>query len=118
MVELSLTENIIDNVKNESVTLLSQSMKDDLVKIILYGSCARGDYSNDSDIDIAVLVKCDNRIETETYNSILAGVATQMAMKYFAVVNFICIPYKEFIFKKEWYAYFKNIEMEGDVLYG
>ena len=65
-----------------------------------------------------MLVKCDNRMATKAYNDILADVATQLAMKYFAIVNFVCIPYEEFLSKKEWYAYFRNIEMEGEVLYG
>ena len=58
-----------------------------MVKIILYGSCARGDYTEDSDIDIAV-------------------------------VNFVCLPYEEYIDKNDWYDYFRNIKQEGRVLYG
>lgn len=118
MNELSLTGKIIDDIKKDSVYLLKQAMNDELVKIILYGSCARGDYTEDSDIDIAILVHCSSRIEAQAYNSVLADVATQLAMKYFAVVNFICIPYDEFLSKSEWYAYFKNIRAEGEVLYG
>ena len=41
-----------------------------------------------------------------------------LAMKYFQVVNFVCLPYAEFMQKKSWYLYFRNIESEGEVLYG
>lgn len=37
---------------------------DKLVKVVLYGSYARGDYDNESDIDIVRLVK-ENRINTQ-----------------------------------------------------
>ncbi len=38
----------------------------DLSDVILYGSCARGDYHEDSDVDIVLLTKCD-RIAVERY---------------------------------------------------
>ena len=84
-------------------------------RVYLFGSCARGDYTEDSDVDIALLTK-SNRIESQKYNDGLAAIATEFAMEYFAVVNFICIPYGEFEEKKEWYPYFKNIEAEGKVI--
>ena len=42
----------------------------------------------------------------------------QCGEKYLAIVNFVCLPEKEFEEKKEWYSCYKNIEMEGEVLYG
>ena len=66
--------------------------------MILYGSCARGDYTRESDVDIALLTKCD-RMEAKKYDDGLDAIATQLAMKYFAVVNFVCLPQDEFIKK-------------------
>ena len=40
---------------------------DDLEKVILYGSYARGDYDDESDIDVMVLVKCDDKKARELY---------------------------------------------------
>ena len=92
-------------------------MGKDLIKIILYGSCSRGDYTQESDIDIVLLTNCD-RIEVKKYNDGIASISTKLAMKYFSVVNFVCLPYEEFQDKKEWYPYFRNIEEEGEVIYG
>ena len=114
--EMLLNDEIIHKVKTESILLVKNLMEQDLVKMILYGSCARGDYTSDSDIDIALITKCD-RIETKKYGDVLAEVATKLAMKYFAIVNFVCIPYDEFVEKKSWYPYFQNISVEGEVLY-
>ena len=117
MKELALNERIIAWVKTEVTSLASELMQDDLVEVILYGSCARGDYSEDSDIDIALITKCD-RVEVKKYEDGLAGIATTLAIQYFMIVNFVCLPHEEFIEKKTWYAYFRNIAQEGEVLYG
>lgn len=114
---LVLNDEIISRVKLEVPELVKKLMKEDLVEIVLYGSCARGDYTEDSDIDIALITKSD-RVEAQKYTGDLAVIATELAMRYFAIVNFVCLPYKEFLEKKGWYAYFKNIEREGEVLYG
>lgn len=117
MDEIMLTNEIISKIKKEAFRSISCLMGNDLVKMILYGSCARGDYTEDSDVDIALLTKC-NRMEVKKYDEGLDSIATQLAMKYFAIVNFVCLPHDEFIEKKTWYGYFRNIEQEGEVLYG
>lgn len=117
MDEIILTNEIISKIKKEAFDLICRLMGSDLKAVILYGSCARGDYTNDSDIDIVLLTGCD-RMEVKQYDDGLDSIATQLAMKYFAVVNFVCLPQDEFLEKKEWYGYFQNIEREGEVLYG
>ncbi|MCC8162689.1 MAG: nucleotidyltransferase domain-containing protein [Lachnospiraceae bacterium] len=115
--DLALNDDIIEKVKDEATKMIRQLMKDDVIEIILYGSCSRGDYSEDSDIDIAIITRCD-RIEAKKYDDGLASIATALAMKYFAVVNFVSLPFSEFEQKKAWYAYFRNIATEGEVIYG
>lgn len=117
IMDLRLNQNTIDEVKNESVLLIYNALGKIVRKIILYGSCSRGDFSDDSDIDIALLVSCD-RIEAGKYNDVLAGIATELAVKYLAVVNFVCVPEREFEDRKRWYPYYKNIDQEGELLYG
>ncbi|MDD7388975.1 MAG: nucleotidyltransferase domain-containing protein [Lachnospiraceae bacterium] len=114
---LSLDTYTIDEVKKETVKMVNQFISQDIVKIVLYGSCARGDFHADSDIDIALLTKCD-RSDAKKYNDILSRIATELAMKYFAIINFVCLPYDEYMDKKSWYPYFASIEREGEVLYG
>lgn len=117
MEELKLTGEIIYKVQTEIVPLVNKALGKDLRKCLLYGSCARGDYTKDSDIDIALLVNCD-RMEAKKYADKLADIASEMAMRYFAIVNFVCIPYEEYTKKKSWYLYFKNISEEGVLLCG
>lgn len=117
MPELALNGKIIDCIKQEATEMVQGLLKEELVEVILYGSCARGDYSADSDVDIALIVRC-GRVEAQKYNNALADIATELAMRHFAVVNFVCLPYDEFQEKKIWYAYFQSIATEGEVLYG
>lgn len=114
---LVLNKDKINKVVLEATANIQNLMEADLAEIILYGSCSRGDYTEDSDIDIALIMNCD-RMACKKYDEKLADIATELAMKYFAIVNFVCIPYQEFTEKKVWYAYFKNIEKEGRGLYG
>jgi predicted nucleotidyltransferase len=88
----------------------------DLDKIVLYGSCARGDFSDDSDIDIALFTKCD-RLTSKKYDDELMDIVTDVAMDIGTIVEYVCIPIDEYNQKKEWYGYFQNIERDGIVLY-
>ncbi len=117
MNEIVLNNNIIEKVRKEATDMIKTVMGNDLIKVVLYGSCARGDYTQDSDIDIALITACA-RLEAKKYNDKIAEISMQLAMKYFAVVNFVCLPYDEFIQKKSWYPYYRNIDLEGEVLYG
>lgn len=115
--QLHLNYKIIDKVKQEATEMVKTLMGDDLCEVILYGSCARGDYTDDSDIDIALLVNC-NRMEAKKYDDALAGISANLAMDYFVVVNFASLPCDEFHEKRAWYGFFRNIDLEGEVLYG
>ena len=59
MYGLVLNAKTIVIVKKEAANLAFELMQDDLVEVILYGSCARGDYTEDSDVDIALITKCN-----------------------------------------------------------
>lgn len=111
--------NSIDiNKTSEYIKLHMPSLlKEDLVKIVLYGSCARGDYTDDSDVDIALFTKCD-RLEAKNYDDDLMDVVTDIAMDIGNIVQYSCIPFSEYESNKSWYGYFKNIERDGVVLYG
>ena len=62
-----------------AVKMLKKLMGDDLVSIVLFGSCAGGDFKADSDIDIAILTR-NGRDADKCYGSDLVGIATEIAM--------------------------------------
>ena len=112
-----MTQRDIDYAGRVFTERAANILKNHIKKIIMYGSCARGDYSNDSDIDIAILTDMD-RISVKKYDNELMDAVTDIAMNSEAVVEYICLPTDEYNDKKGWYSYFKNIENEGKVLYG
>lgn len=78
---------------------LKDSLKEflgDRIRLILYGSSARGDYGSESDIDIAVIVKDLNR---ELKNQILDRVA-DVELKYLTPLSTLVISENDFEFLK------------------
>ena len=71
---LIMDDIVIEEVKNDAVMRIKTLMKSDLVKMILYGSYARGDYNTDSDVDIAIITKC-NRMEGKKYAEVASSLS-------------------------------------------
>ena len=113
----SVPANVLDGIVSESASRISEMMSDELGRIILFGSYARGDYTEESDIDIAVLARC-SRSETAKYKADLVALSAEMDLKNMVVVNFICLPETEFNERKGYYPFYANIEREGKVIYG
>lgn len=57
-------------------------------------------------------------MEAKKYDDSLLDIVTDIAMDTWTIVQYICIPIKEYDEKKDWYDYFQNIEREGIVIYG
>ncbi len=112
-----LTKDIIENIVSDLATAIPDTFGDRAVRAYLFGSCARGDFKQDSDIDIAVLFDCE-RAEAQKYISDAARLSTDIAMKTMQVVNFVCLPIEEFEDKKTWYPFYANIENDGILIYG
>lgn len=106
----------LDRIKEMIVRDIPKALQDDCREIILYGSCARGDYTNDSDVDIAILTDSDRKA-VKKYDSKIDDIATRIGVDTLATVNFVCLPKVEFEEKNSWYPYFINIKKEGIVLY-
>ncbi|MBR4707379.1 MAG: nucleotidyltransferase domain-containing protein [Pseudobutyrivibrio sp.] len=109
-------EYTLDKIKKIIIRDIPKALKDDCREIILYGSCARGDFTNDSDVDVAILTDSD-RETVKKYDSMIDDIATSIGIDTMAIVNFVCLPKKEFEEKNSWYPYFMNIKKEGIVLY-
>ena len=110
-------DGIIKKIIKEPSHRVPKLIPKDLRMIILFGSYARGDYTSESDIDIAVLVECD-RQGTTRYRDELVALSAEMDLNNRVVVNFVCLPYKEFNERKGYYPFYANIEKEGKIIYG
>lgn len=113
-------EQIIDEhmrkILSELAELLHQIYGSKLRTIILYGSVARGMNTNESDIDIMVLVDGDNE-ELHKYDEKLSDVSTDISLKYFNVFSIIDVSYQEYLDWMKVSPFYKNVSEEGVILY-
>ena len=88
-----------------------------LKQVILYGSYARGDYTEDSDIDIMVLTTLTGKeieqIETEIYD-----LAFDFLMDYGVDINVVIKNEKQFNYWLGALPFYNNVQKEGVVLSG
>ena len=88
-----------------------------LKSVILYGSYARGDYREDSDIDIMILLDLSD-IDIKQYRHELAGETFDFNMDHDLDIKPIAKSEAHF---NKWivnYPFYANIHREGVVLYG
>ena len=104
----------IDYFSKELVEGLCKVLKDNLISIILYGSVAKGTQTEESDIDIAMIIKTnmDKRCEEQ-----LSDFVVDMNLKYDKVFSVIDID--ENVFEKwgEQSPFYRNVKAEGVVLW-
>lgn len=84
----------------------------DVINIFLYGSYARGDNSDDSDIDITAIIK-GSRVELQQKLKKVWDISADMGLENDIVVSPTVIPYEEFEEYKDKLPYYKNILREG-----
>lgn len=112
-----LNDEFIKKIKKIIYKMIKDEFGEECDKCILFGSCARGDYREDSDVDVAIIFNC-NRIDAQSKIDRAIDISTSIALEYMANVSFICLPKKEYESKKTWYKFYQNIEKEGIVLDG
>lgn len=85
-------------------------------KIILFGSYARGDFNQDSDIDIMILLDISD-IEAKDYQEKLFDATYDFNMDNDVDINPMAHSEKLFYSWIDAYPFFNNINREGRVLY-
>ena len=86
------------------------------VRLVLYGSYARGDFRQDSDVDVMVLVDLPDT-QIESYSDALSELGFEYNIKY--DIWFMPVVKNELHFG-EWsadYPFYSNIVKEGITLY-
>lgn len=85
-----------------------------IVSIVLYGSVARGTQTEESDIDIAMLLK--NGQTSEMHDKMLDHVV-DLELEYNKIISVLRIDYNEFQQWEDYMPFFKNVKKEGIVLW-
>lgn len=114
------SSQIVDDVYcilQDYVEILKDIYKEALVKVILFGSYARGDYNEDSDIDIMVLLDVPPKKERKRIKELI-GMTFDFNLDN--NVDIQPIPKSIYTFKK-WenvLPFYMSVKNEGVVLYG
>lgn len=83
-----------------------------IVQIILYGSFARGDHTEDSDIDIVAIVHGERADLQEKLKEVW-DFSSDLEVDYGIIISPTVIPYEEYVKFKDDLPYYRNIDREG-----
>lgn len=87
-----------------------------LKSVILYGSYARGDYREDSDIDIMILLDLTD-LDIKKYRHELSGLTYDFYLDYNLDIKPIAKSEEHFKKWSEVYPFYENINKEGVKLF-
>ena len=101
-------------MQEEFVEGIKSIVGDNLVRIVLYGSVARGTATEESDIDIAIIAKQEFDIELRDK---VVELAVDIDLKYDTVLSIVDIDYNKYLEWQDIMPFYKNIKKEGIVLW-
>lgn len=109
------------NSINQIISIFNEKVKEvlgnRLKKIILYGSYARGDFNNSSDVDIMILTDCTFE-EIEEYRDIISDIAFDIELENGIVISPIIKNIDKYNARVNIVPFYKNVQKEGVVLNG
>lgn len=107
----------ITPVINEFIENIKNLLKNRLKKVILYGSYARGDYNNSSDIDIMILTDFSDE-EIEEYREQIYDIAYDIELENNVFFSPLIRNIDVFNKRTDYIPFYRNVKEEGVVLVG
>lgn len=107
------TKSELQKVKSASVQLYEKQLN----KIILYGSYARGDYTDESDIDIMIVLNCGPD-EIKKLRKQTAEMTSDISLEHEVLLSVLLRDKKHFEDNLAFLPFYKNILKEGVMVYG
>ena len=105
--------------QSQALSILSEAFissnnvyKNKVSEAYLYGSFARGDYHEYSDVDILVTVDMDTE-ELRNYRSFLASINSELSLKHDVTVSITVKSLEHFRKYADVLPYYKNVLKEG-----
>lgn len=106
----------MQNLISEYVAAIKRIYGQHLKQVILYGSYARGDYTEDSDVDIMLLVDL-NETELDRFSDALSELGFDYNVEHDIWMMPIVKNKQNFLRWSEVYPFYKNVKTEGISLY-
>ena len=112
-----LTKQQLEVILEKLIKIYKSVYEENIQRIILYGSYARGDFRSDSDVDIMILLDLSD-LELKAYGQQLSYMTYDFNLDNNLDIKPIAKSEAHF---KKWisnYPFYSNIHKEGVVLYG
>ncbi len=106
------TKNQLDIITSSVAKEAKRILGDKLDAVILYGSYARGDYDDESDIDIMVRIKCTSA-ELINYLTIFTKFTSRLSVEHDVTVSVSVADTESFERFKNHLQYYVNVQKEG-----
>lgn len=107
-----MTEGVIKEVVEQFALEAKKIYGSALYQVILYGSCARGDFKQDSDIDIMVLL--DSPVENiNMERRKILEISDRLDLDYDVVLTPVFQNYQQFQRYMPVSKFYQNIQEEG-----
>ncbi|MCI8541886.1 nucleotidyltransferase domain-containing protein [Acetatifactor aquisgranensis] len=103
-----------DEMREELVQGLTDIFRNNISMIILYGSAARGNATQESDIDIAIVVR--SQMDDATRRRFLSW-AADMDIRYERVFSIVDIQETNMKKWEDVLPFYKNVKKEGIILW-
>lgn len=102
----------LKDITSQLVDVYRNIYGDDIVEILLYGSYARNEETDQSDVDIVAIVK-GNRLDLQKKLKIVWDISADIGLENDVVVSPTVVPFDEFEKYREILPYYMNIDKEG-----
>lgn len=107
----------ITTITKEVVETIMKLLNEDVYKIVLYGSYARGDFGNESDMDIMIVLNCEKE-KAMSYRKQISKIASRIGLENDIEISLLLRDRITFEEGAEALPFYKNIHREGIALYG
>ena len=112
MCDASMLQKMLGLVTDKMKGLFNEKLK----SVVLFGSYARGDYDDESDIDVFVMVDMD-KTELATYRNTISDILFELDIEYDV---FLSVKLQDQATFEKWendLPLFMNVKNEGVLLY-
>ena len=106
------SQNSLQQLLAEICSFAKQNFGSSLAAVKLYGSYARGDFDDESDIDIMLVVDCEPS-QLAKKEKAVSDFAFDLTLKYEVLPSILLQDKQTYEKHKATYPFFKNIEQEG-----
>jgi len=110
------TRNDIDAIVKKIIATYHHVYGDKLMAVYLYGSYARKDYDEHSDVDIVAIVDGERKYVQNQLKRIWDK-SSELELEYEVIISPTAIPYNDFTTYGSVLPYYRNISTEGVRLY-